>query len=90
MHSSLISLADIPPAKPIDHLALCGADTDVALQLRSEAIDYKTLNLRVGQLSFWLRGQGLKPGDRVATWLAKTETACLMPLAAARAGLVHV
>jgi acyl-CoA synthetase (AMP-forming)/AMP-acid ligase II len=29
-------------------------------------------------------------GARVATWLAKTELACLMPLAAVRAGLVHV
>ena len=90
MHSSLISLGDIPPAKPLDHLVLCGAENDIALQLRGEAINYKTLNLRVGQLSFWLRQQGLEPGDRVATWLSKTETACLMPLAAARAGLVHV
>jgi acyl-CoA ligase (AMP-forming) (exosortase A-associated) len=29
-------------------------------------------------------------GDRIATWLPKTELACLMPLAAVRAGLVHV
>ena len=29
-------------------------------------------------------------GDRVATWLPKTELACIMPLAAARSGLVHV
>ena len=29
-------------------------------------------------------------GDRVATWLGKGEIACLMPLAAVRAGLVHV
>jgi len=37
-----------------------------------------------------LRELGLEPGDRVATWLPKTRTACLMPLAAVRAGLVHV
>ncbi len=30
------------------------------------------------------------PGARVATWAAKGELTCLMPLAAARAGLVHV
>jgi len=33
---------------------------------------------------------GLAPGDRVASWLAKTSLACILPLAAARAGLVHV
>jgi acyl-CoA synthetase (AMP-forming)/AMP-acid ligase II len=33
---------------------------------------------------------GLEPGDRVATWMGKTMLACVMPLAAARAGLVHV
>jgi acyl-CoA ligase (AMP-forming) (exosortase A-associated) len=29
-------------------------------------------------------------GDRVACWLPKTRTACLLPLACARAGVVHV
>ena len=38
----------------------------------------------------WLAAQGLAPGDRVATWLPKTREACLMPLAAVRAGLIHV
>jgi acyl-CoA ligase (AMP-forming) (exosortase A-associated) len=37
-----------------------------------------------------LIAQGLEYGDRVATWLPKTLQACIMPLAAARAGLVHV
>jgi acyl-CoA ligase (AMP-forming) (exosortase A-associated) len=31
-----------------------------------------------------------EPGARVACWLAKSELACVMPLAAARAGLVYV
>ena len=35
-------------------------------------------------------GAGAGAGRRVATWLPKTRIACLMPLAAARAGLVHV
>ncbi len=80
----------VPPAKPLDHLALCGKQDDIALQLRGETIDYTMLNRRVGQLARWLQEQGLAAGDRIATWLPKTETACLMPLAAARAGLVHV
>ena len=38
----------------------------------------------------WLRQQVNEPGARIATWAAKGELTCLMPLAAARAGLVHV
>ena len=38
----------------------------------------------------WLQAQVPKRGARVATWAAKGELTCLMPLAAARAGLVHV
>ncbi len=37
-----------------------------------------------------LRAQGLEPGDRIASWMGKTKLACILPLAAARAGLVHV
>ncbi len=48
------------------------------------------LNHRVGLLARWLMEQGFEPGDRVANWLPKTELACIMPLAAVRAGLVHV
>lgn len=44
----------------------------------------------VGSMAGWLAVQGLSPGDRIATWLPKTRVACLMPLALARAGLVHV
>ncbi|MGB5484349.1 acyl-CoA ligase (AMP-forming), exosortase A system-associated [Parasphingorhabdus sp.] len=77
-------------AFPLDHLAL-GKDPDAdALAMRSGTLSYKMLNHRVGLLAAWLQGQGLAKGDRVATWLAKTELACIMPLAAARAGLVHV
>jgi acyl-CoA ligase (AMP-forming) (exosortase A-associated) len=41
-------------------------------------------------LAGWLNGLGLAPGDRVASWAAKGELTCLLPLAAPRAGLVHV
>jgi acyl-CoA ligase (AMP-forming) (exosortase A-associated) len=78
------------PAFPLDHLALCGKEDAAALIIRGDAYSYKELNLRIGRLAFYLRGIGLEIGDRVATWLAKGEIACLMPLAAARAGLVHV
>lgn len=32
----------------------------------------------------------MQPGDRVASWMAKGRLACILPLAAARAGLIHV
>ena len=57
---------------------------------RSGILSYNMLNHRIGALAAWLQHQGAGKGDRVATWLSKTELACLMPLAAARAGLVHV
>ena len=68
-----------------------GKDPDAdALATRSGTLSYKMLNHRIGALAAWLQGQGVVKGDRVATWLSKTELACIMPLAAARAGLVHV
>lgn len=77
-------------AFPLDHLAI-GKNPDAsALVTRSGSLNYKMLNHRVGLLAAWLQGQGVAKGDRVATWLSKTELACIMPLAAARAGLVHV
>lgn len=81
---------ETPLAKAIDHLALCGAGDADALVLRDNTFSYERLNLRIAALAQWLSEQGLVPGDRVATWLGKTEIACIMPLAAARAGLVYV
>ena len=79
-----------PVPLPIDHLPLRGMPGDAALATREGTLDYAALAAAVGALAGWLAGQGLTPGDRVATWLPKTRIACLMPLAAARAGLVHV
>lgn len=76
--------------RPLDHIVLSGADDAPALVLREEALDYKALRSRVAQLAAWLQAQGYAPGARVASWAAKGELTCLMPLAAARAGLVHV
>ncbi|MGE4430159.1 MAG: acyl-CoA ligase (AMP-forming), exosortase A system-associated [Sphingobium sp.] len=64
-----------------DHPALAG---------KSGALSYAELEQAVGRLAAWLAAQDLPPGSRVATWAAKGRLACLMPLAAPRAGLVHV
>jgi acyl-CoA ligase (AMP-forming) (exosortase A-associated) len=78
------------PVFPLDHLPLFGEAKAPALVIRDKVFSYEELNLRIGRLAAWLAGQGLATGDRVATWLGKGEIACLMPLAAVRAGLVHV
>ena len=78
------------PVFPLDHLALAGDESARALVIRDTAYSYKELNNRVGRLAAFLRSGGLQDGDRVATWTAKGLLACLMPLAAPRAGLVHV
>ncbi|WP_375396167.1 AMP-binding protein [uncultured Sphingomonas sp.] len=79
-----------PQPRPIDHLPSCGRADDVALRTREGDLTFAALNDAVGRLAGWLREHRLAPGDRVATWLPKTRAACLMPLSAPRAGLVHV
>ncbi len=79
-----------PTPYPLDHLTLRGDPDRVALIMRDETISYAALENLVGRLAAALRAQGLQRGERVATWLPKTRVACLMPLAAARAGLIHV
>ncbi len=79
-----------PTPRPLDHLAEGGRDAAPALVLRGETLSWKDLRTRVAQLAGWLAAQVPEAGARVATWAAKGELTCLMPLAAARAGLVHV
>ena len=79
-----------PTPFPLDHLTLRGAPDDLALITRSGRLTYAELERAAGTLAFNLKAKGLKQGERVATWLPKGELACLMPLATARAGLVHV
>ncbi|RHW17313.1 AMP-binding protein [Sphingomonas gilva] len=79
-----------PTPRPLDHIALLGARRGAALIDKAGALDHAGLERETGRLAAWLAGQGLAKGARVATWLPKTRTACLMPIAAARAGLVHV
>ena len=79
-----------PVPRPLDHLAECGADGDPALVLRGDTLSWKDLRSRVASAARWLSDMVPRKGARVATWAAKGELTCLMPLAAARAGLVHV
>ncbi|MES2422729.1 MAG: acyl-CoA ligase (AMP-forming), exosortase A system-associated [Pseudomonadota bacterium] len=84
----MIALDPVP--YPIDHVALRGAADAVALIDKAGTMTFAELEAGVGVLAGWLADRGLTAGDRVATWLPKTRIACLMPLAVARAGLVHV
>lgn len=79
-----------PIPRPIDHILLDGARNAPALVTKSVTMTYDDAERRVGQLAAALDTFGFPAGARVATWLPKTADACLMPLAAARAGLVHV
>ena len=85
-----MSSAPDPTPFPLDHLAFRGDDADAALVLRGETLSWNGLRSRVAQLAGWLAEQLPVKGARVATWAAKGELTCIMPLAAARAGLVHV
>lgn len=67
-----------------------GCDAAPALVLRGGTLNHKDLRDRVARLAGWLKGLRLEPGTRVASWGSKGELTCLMPLAAPRAGLVHV
>lgn len=75
---------------PLDHLALRGDEGADALVLREGVLSYKDLRTRVSRLAAWLAHEVAEKGARVASWAAKGELTCLLPLAAARAGLVHV
>ena len=76
-----------PTPYPLDHVIECGGDADPALALRDRTLTYADLRTCVGRLSTWLRENVAAPGARVASWGAKGELTCLLPLAAPRAGL---
>jgi acyl-CoA ligase (AMP-forming) (exosortase A-associated) len=77
-------------AYPLDHLTLSGEANNTAFITKTESLTYFELDEQVGRLARALLGLGLAKGDRFASWLNKTTEACLLPLAAARAGLVYV
>ncbi|MEM9501891.1 MAG: acyl-CoA ligase (AMP-forming), exosortase A system-associated [Pseudomonadota bacterium] len=80
--------------RPLDHLAELAGEAGhaeaSALVLRGGTLNHDELRLRVDALAGWLARETPTTGARVATWAAKGELTCLMPLATARAGLVHV
>ncbi|MEM8723938.1 MAG: acyl-CoA ligase (AMP-forming), exosortase A system-associated [Pseudomonadota bacterium] len=80
--------------RPLDHLVELAGENGhgdaPALVLRGELLNHDELRVRVDRLAGWLAREMPKRGARVASWAAKGELTCLMPLAAARAGLVHV
>ena len=79
-----------PTPQPLDHLALRGEADAPALTAGKQQLSYSQLGSEVGQSAAALLKSGLQPGDRVASWMGKTALACVLPLACARAGLVHV
>lgn len=79
-----------PRPRPLDHLSECGAPHAPALTAGGETLGYAELEEQVGRTAAALLARGLRPGDRVASWMGKTLLACILPLACARAGLVHV
>lgn len=83
----MIALDPIP--RPLDHLSLRGARDATALVDRAGSWTHADLEAAVGAAAAWLAAR-LSPGDRVASWLPKTRAACVLPLAAARAGVIHV
>lgn len=83
-----------PAPRPLDHLAELAGEGGYgqapALVLRDEVLNHHELRQRVDRLAAWLAREVPENGARVASWAPKGEASCLLPLAAARAGLVHV
>ena len=75
--------------RPLDHLLLRGGPSAPALRTRGRERDYAELERELGALARAL-AERAAPGSRIASWLAKGWLASLLPLAAARAGLIHV
>ena len=90
MELSGATLIDGEEVRPIDHMLLRGDPARPALDGRSGSQNYAELEETLGRLAAWLAGFGLERGARVASWIGKGPVAALMPLAAPRAGLVHV
>jgi acyl-CoA ligase (AMP-forming) (exosortase A-associated) len=79
-----------PTPRPLDHLTSRGAADAPALATREGVLDYSALEQAVGRIAAALLSRGLAKGDRVASWLPKSRMTSLLPLACARANLIHV
>lgn len=85
-----MSVAPDPHPRSLDRLVEFGADEAPALRLRHATLTYQDLRSRIGLLAAWLADALPEKGARIASWAGKGELTCLLPLAAARADLVHV
>ena len=79
-----------PTPRPLDHLTQLGVPGAPALLTREGLLDYAGLEAAVATLAAALRARGLARGARIASWLPKGRMTSLLPLACARAGLIHV
>jgi acyl-CoA ligase (AMP-forming) (exosortase A-associated) len=79
-----------PTPQPLDRLTLRGAPSAAALLTKEGLLDFAGLERTVASLAASLKGKGISEGARVASWLPKGRMTALLPLACARAGLVHV
>ena len=84
-----MSAPPVPEAFPLDHLAIRGARDATALVMKDRRLSFAELDEAVGKLATLLRRYGER-GNRIASWAAKGWATCLLPLACARAGFVHV
>ena len=79
-----------PTPFPLDQLVELagekGQGEAPALVLRDEVLNHDALRQRVDWLAGWLAREVPEKGARIASWAAKGELTCLLPLAAARAG----
>ena len=74
----------------LDFLPLEGEVEAPALTAEGRTLNYGELNDEVWQAALKLAALGLRPGDRVASWMGKTIGACVLPLACARVQMIYV
>ena len=81
----------MPDSTPytLDQLTERGDAQAPALVLRDRTLTFEELRNRVATLAGWLVTKA-DSGARIASWAAKGELTCILPLAAAKAGMVHV
>jgi acyl-CoA ligase (AMP-forming) (exosortase A-associated) len=74
----------------LDQLLDHGAPGDVALVERDRMLTYAGVREAVARVAGGLAAAGVRPGDRVAIWLAKSIEAVIATFAASHAGAIAV
>ena len=74
----------------LNFLPLEGEVDAPALTAEGRTLTYYELDAEVWRAALKLAAFGLRPGDRVASWMGKTIGACVLPLACARAMMIYV